>query len=133
MPLTLAASKRYVADRGGSFRAPFTVSLCVAKLAAALGKALDDPAVQARYVELGSSAPKGADRGPAALQKLVESEVATMLLTVAVFAELAGIDIDKAIGRQVALTRSPGPQIADPPGDAVLAPAGTETSPESVR
>ena len=48
----------------------------VAKLADALGKALDDPAVQKRYVELGSSAPKGADRGPAGLQKLVESEVA---------------------------------------------------------
>ncbi len=48
----------------------------VARLADALGKALDDPAVQARYVELGSSAPKGADRGPAGLQKLVESEVA---------------------------------------------------------
>jgi tripartite-type tricarboxylate transporter receptor subunit TctC len=48
----------------------------VASLADALGKALDDPAVLARYVELGSSAPKGAERGPAALQKLVESEVA---------------------------------------------------------
>jgi tripartite-type tricarboxylate transporter receptor subunit TctC len=48
----------------------------VARLADALGKALDDPVVQARYVELGSSAPKGAERGPAALQKLVESEVA---------------------------------------------------------
>ena len=48
----------------------------VAKLADALGEALDNLAVQARYVELGSSAPKGADRGPAGLQKLVESEVA---------------------------------------------------------
>jgi tripartite-type tricarboxylate transporter receptor subunit TctC len=48
----------------------------VAKLADALSKALDDPAVQTRYVELGSSAPKAADRGPAGLQKLVESEVA---------------------------------------------------------
>ena len=48
----------------------------VDKLADALGKALDDPAIQKRYVELGSSAPKGADRGPAGLQKLVESEVA---------------------------------------------------------
>jgi tripartite-type tricarboxylate transporter receptor subunit TctC len=46
------------------------------KLANALSKALDDPAVQSRYVELGSSAPKGADRGPAGLQKLVENEVA---------------------------------------------------------
>jgi tripartite-type tricarboxylate transporter receptor subunit TctC len=48
----------------------------VARLADALSKALDDPAIQKRYVELGSSAPKSADRGPAALQKLVESEVA---------------------------------------------------------
>jgi hypothetical protein len=45
-------------------------------LADALGKALDDPAIQKRYVELGSSAPKGAERGPAGLQKLVEGEVA---------------------------------------------------------
>jgi tripartite-type tricarboxylate transporter receptor subunit TctC len=48
----------------------------VAKLADALSKALDDPAVQARYAELGSFAPKPADRGPIGLQKLVESEVA---------------------------------------------------------
>src|SRR5262249_39945323 len=48
----------------------------VAMLADALSKALDDPAIQKRYVELGSSAPKSAERGPAALQKLVESEVA---------------------------------------------------------
>jgi tripartite-type tricarboxylate transporter receptor subunit TctC len=48
----------------------------VEKLVAALSKALDDPAIQARYVDLGSSAPKGAERGPAGLQKLVESEVA---------------------------------------------------------
>jgi tripartite-type tricarboxylate transporter receptor subunit TctC len=48
----------------------------VEKVADALGKALDDPAVKARYVELGSTGPQGADRGPAGLQKLVESEVA---------------------------------------------------------
>jgi tripartite-type tricarboxylate transporter receptor subunit TctC len=48
----------------------------VEKLVGALSKALDDPAIKARYVELGSSAPQGADRGPAGLQKLVESEVA---------------------------------------------------------
>jgi len=48
----------------------------VAKLADALSKALDDAAVRSRYVELGSTAPQGAERGPAALQKLVESEVA---------------------------------------------------------
>jgi tripartite-type tricarboxylate transporter receptor subunit TctC len=48
----------------------------VAKLSAALSKALDDAAVKKRYVELGSTAPQGDERGPAALQKLVESEVA---------------------------------------------------------
>jgi tripartite-type tricarboxylate transporter receptor subunit TctC len=48
----------------------------VAKLLDAVGKALDDPAIRARYVELGSTAPEGPARGPAALQKLVESEVA---------------------------------------------------------
>ena len=48
----------------------------IAKLTSALDKALDDAAVNKRYVELGSTAPQGAERGPAALQKLVESEVA---------------------------------------------------------
>jgi tripartite-type tricarboxylate transporter receptor subunit TctC len=47
----------------------------VTMLAEALSKALDDPAIQKRYIELGSSAPKGADRGPTGLQNLVESEV----------------------------------------------------------
>ena len=35
-----------------------------------------DATVKERYAELGSSAPQGADRGPAGLQKLVESEIA---------------------------------------------------------
>ena len=48
----------------------------VGKLADALGKALDDPAVRQRYVELGGSTPVDADRGPAGLQRLVESEIA---------------------------------------------------------
>jgi tripartite-type tricarboxylate transporter receptor subunit TctC len=48
----------------------------VAKLTDALGKALDDATIKARFVELGSTAPQGADRGPAGLQKLVESEMA---------------------------------------------------------
>lgn len=46
------------------------------KLVDALSKAMDDPAVIKRYEQLGSTAPKGADCGPAGLQKLVESEVA---------------------------------------------------------
>jgi tripartite-type tricarboxylate transporter receptor subunit TctC len=48
----------------------------VAKLAGALDKALDDPAVQERLAELGSSAPRPADRGPPGLQRLVDAEVA---------------------------------------------------------
>ena len=46
------------------------------KLVDALGKAMDDPTLIKRYEDLGSTAPKGADRGPAGLQKLVEAEVA---------------------------------------------------------
>ena len=46
------------------------------RLLAAVSKALDDPDILKRYTELGSTAPSGADRGPAGLQKLVESEVA---------------------------------------------------------
>jgi tripartite-type tricarboxylate transporter receptor subunit TctC len=48
----------------------------VEKLSAALNNAIDDPAIIKRYVELGSTAPQGVDRGPAGLQKLVESEIA---------------------------------------------------------
>ena len=48
----------------------------VAKLVAALDKALDDPTITKRYVDLGSTAPQGEDRGPAGLQRLVEREVA---------------------------------------------------------
>ncbi len=46
------------------------------KLVEAVDKALNDPAIIARFEELGSTAPKGAERGPAGLQKLVENEVA---------------------------------------------------------
>lgn len=48
----------------------------VAKLTAALDKALDDATIIKRYEELGSTAPTKADRGPAGLQKLVEQEMA---------------------------------------------------------
>jgi tripartite-type tricarboxylate transporter receptor subunit TctC len=46
------------------------------KLVDALSKAMDDPVLIKRYEDLGSTAPKGADRGPEGLQKLVEAEVA---------------------------------------------------------
>jgi putative tricarboxylic transport membrane protein len=48
----------------------------IARLSDALNKALDDPATVKRYVELGSTSPEAADRGPEGLQKLVESEMA---------------------------------------------------------
>ena len=47
-----------------------------AKLVDALDKALDDENVRKRLLDLGGVIPAKADRGPAALQKLVESEVA---------------------------------------------------------
>lgn len=46
------------------------------RLVAALNAALDDPKARARFAELGAVLPEGAERGPAALQKLVEFEVA---------------------------------------------------------
>jgi tripartite-type tricarboxylate transporter receptor subunit TctC len=48
----------------------------VAKLVDALNKAHDNKAIQARLAELGSTAPQGDERGPEALQKLVDSEIA---------------------------------------------------------
>jgi len=48
----------------------------IGKLAAALNDALDDTEVQARFAELGSTTPQGAERGPASMQKLVENEIA---------------------------------------------------------
>jgi tripartite-type tricarboxylate transporter receptor subunit TctC len=48
----------------------------VARLNAALVEALGGEATRKRLLELGSVIPEGADRSPAALQKLVESEVA---------------------------------------------------------
>ena len=77
VPTTKEAGEDFIFSAWNAMVAPKdTPKDIVDKLADALGKALDDPAIKARYVELGSSAPMGADRGPAGLQKLVESEVA---------------------------------------------------------
>jgi tripartite-type tricarboxylate transporter receptor subunit TctC len=77
VPTTGEAGVDFIFRAWNAMVAPHgTPNEIVAKLANALDKALDDPALQARYVELGSSAPKGVERGPAGLQKLVESEVA---------------------------------------------------------
>ena len=46
------------------------------KLVAALDAALKDPTASKRILELGGTLPKAGEAGPAALQKLVESEVA---------------------------------------------------------
>ena len=48
----------------------------IAKLEAALNAAIDDAGAKKRLDDLGAVAPAGAERGSAALQKLVESEVA---------------------------------------------------------
>ena len=77
VPTTKEAGVDFIFSAWNAMVAPKdTPKDIVAKLADALSKALDDPAIKARYAELGSSAPQGADRGPAGLQKLVESEVA---------------------------------------------------------
>jgi putative tricarboxylic transport membrane protein len=46
-----------------------------AKLAAALDKALDDPAVAKRIVELGGTVPAKAERGPANLARVLKTDV----------------------------------------------------------
>jgi tripartite-type tricarboxylate transporter receptor subunit TctC len=77
VPTTKEAGVDFIFSAWNAMVAPKdTPKEIVDKLVDALNKALDDPAVKARYVDLGSSAPEGADRGPAGLQKLVESEVA---------------------------------------------------------
>ena len=77
MPTTGEAGVDYIFSAWNAMVAPNdTPKEIVAKLADALSKALDDPTIQKRYVELGSSAPKSAERGPVGLQTLVESEVA---------------------------------------------------------
>jgi len=77
VPTTKEAGLDFIFSAWNAMVAPKgTPKEIVDKLIEAVNKALDDPTIQARYVELGSTAPKGADRGPAGLQKLVESEVA---------------------------------------------------------
>jgi tripartite-type tricarboxylate transporter receptor subunit TctC len=77
VPTTKEAGEDFVFSAWNAMVAPKdTPKEIVEKLVDALSKALDDRTVKERYVELGSSAPQGAERGPAGLQKLVESEVA---------------------------------------------------------
>ena len=77
VPTTKEAGEDFIFSAWNAMVAPKGVPKeIVDKLVGALSKALDDPTVKERYAELGSSAPQGAERGPAGLQKLVESEVA---------------------------------------------------------
>ncbi|HEX5958194.1 MAG TPA: tripartite tricarboxylate transporter substrate-binding protein [Hyphomicrobiaceae bacterium] len=77
VPTTKEAGIDFIFSAWNAMVAPKgTPAPIVAKLADALSKALDDSAIKKRYVELGSTAPKADDRGPAGLQRLVESEVA---------------------------------------------------------
>lgn len=77
VPTTKEAGVDFIFSAWNAMVAPKgTPAPIVDKLVAALDKALDDPAVKNRYAELGSTAPKPEDRGPAGLQKLVESEMA---------------------------------------------------------
>src|SRR6185295_17191692 len=77
VPTTKEAGVDFIFSAWNAMVAPKgTPKEIVAKLSAALNKALDDPGINKRYAELGSTAPQGADRGPAGLQKLVESEMA---------------------------------------------------------
>jgi len=77
VPTTQEAGVDFIFSAWNAMVAPKgTPADVVTKLVAALNKALDDPEVTKRYIELGSTAPLPPDRGPAGLQKLVESEVA---------------------------------------------------------
>jgi tripartite-type tricarboxylate transporter receptor subunit TctC len=90
VPTTKEAGVDFIFSAWNAMVAPKgTPKAIVDKLADALAKALDDPKIKERYTELGSTGPEGADRGPAALQKLVESEMAriTPVLKAAMAAE----------------------------------------------
>ncbi len=77
VPTTKEAGIDFIFSAWNAMVAPKgTPQEIVSKLSEALSKALDDPAVKGRFVELGSTAPNPVNRGPASLQKLVESEVA---------------------------------------------------------
>jgi tripartite-type tricarboxylate transporter receptor subunit TctC len=77
VPTTKEAGVDFIFSAWNAMVAPKgTPKDIIDKLSAALSKALDDPATVQRYIELGSTAPDPANRGPAGLQKLVESEMA---------------------------------------------------------
>ena len=77
VPTTGEAGVDFVFQAWNGMVAPKeTPRAIVTRLADALSKALDDPAVQRRFLDLGGSVPAASDRGPAPLQQLVETEIA---------------------------------------------------------
>jgi len=62
----------------GIFAPKGTPKAIVDKLAAALAKGLDEPAVQKRLTDLGAEIPDQSQRGPKALADLVHSEIARL-------------------------------------------------------
>ena len=100
VPTTKEAGIDFIFSAWNAMVAPKdTPKEVVDKLVDALGKALDDPTIKARYVELGSTAPMGAERGPAGLQKLVESEVARITPVLKAAAAKAA-EAEKAAGEK---------------------------------
>jgi tripartite-type tricarboxylate transporter receptor subunit TctC len=77
VPTTKEAGIDFVFSAWNGMVAPKgTPGPIVDKLVDALNKSLDDPDIIKRFAELGSTTPRPEDRGPAGLQKLVESEIA---------------------------------------------------------
>jgi putative tricarboxylic transport membrane protein len=62
--------------RGSIFAPKGTPKPVADKLSDALNKALDDPAVAKRLLDLGGTVPPKADRGPAYLAKLSTADIA---------------------------------------------------------
>jgi tripartite-type tricarboxylate transporter receptor subunit TctC len=60
----------------GIFAPKCTPKEIIAKLAAALDKALDDPSVRKRLADLGGSIPAKPERTPASFARLVKAEIA---------------------------------------------------------
>jgi putative tricarboxylic transport membrane protein len=60
----------------GMFAPKGTPKEVIAKLSAALDKALDDPSVKQRLTELGGTVPPKAERNPASFNRMVKAEIA---------------------------------------------------------
>jgi len=77
VPTTREAGVDFIFSAWNGMVAPKgTPGPIVDKLVAALNEALANPDIIRRFAELGSTMPRPEDRGPAGLQKLVESEIA---------------------------------------------------------